>query len=244
MGFKKEILPKSFSSGDQLTEDMIGIGMLFAGEASKDPNIENTLVAASIEGLIQGDGRVMSLLTDWLTVHRERINVERLYQILRVLDSKKYQPVLIYWAANAQRFRTDPRFSKMRELYKGPRINYFKIRLEHRESYDGTDFLIQKNGEDERFTETCIRVPNKTLRHRPRDILSPEELAKRHLTYRYRIMLGSNTRADLWAALKRDSRLTPAELARTCFCSYKSAYMARRDFDLIRGLRTPDLSAA
>lgn len=240
MPFKKQEQIMEFPTGDELTSDMIGIGMLFGGTRSESPSIEQTLVAASIEGLINKDGRVMSLLTDWITVHHERIYVDRLYQLLNELDPIQYKPVLIYWAANAQRLKSDPRFAKIAKFYRGSRINYERIgRSDDDISYDGTDFLISRNGEDERFLNTCIRVPNKTLRHRPDDILQPLELAHLHSTYKYRILFGSNIRADMWAILKKSPGLTPAELARRCKCSYTAAYVAKKDFELIRLLRKP-----
>jgi hypothetical protein len=40
------------------------------------------------------------------------------------------------------------------------------------------------------------------LRDRPADILDPQALAKRHDTYRYRVLMGPTYRADMWALLE------------------------------------------
>lgn len=237
MAFNKPKFSWSARTGDELTADMISIGMRFGGKASKNAQIENTLAAASIEGLIKKDGRVMALLTDWITVHHTRINVDRLYQILLQLDPKEFKTVLIYWTANAQRLKADPRFKKLEKFYKGSRVNYGKIGDLDTAEYDGTDFLILRNGEDKRFAETCLRVPNLSIRHRLRDVLSPEVLAANHLIYRHRVLLGANIRADLWAALQENPRLSPADLARLCSASYTAAHHAKRDFSLLKEMR-------
>lgn len=240
MPFKQNNDPIDYQTGEDLTADMIGIGMLFGGDSKREPPIERTLVAASIEGLMNDDGRVMSLLTDWISMHYQRIYVDRLYQLLRALDPARHLPILIYWTANAQRLKKDPRFSKIAKLYQGPRVNYERMGRHQDESfYDGTDFLIQKNGEDERFKGTCIRVPNKTLRHRLTDILPAKELALQHSFFRYRAFFGSNLRADVWATLNNSPGLSAAELARKCHCSYTAAHSIKKDFSFARNLGKP-----
>jgi len=245
VAFKRSELPTEYLTGDALTEDMIGIGMLFGGTPSENPQIEQTLVAASIEGIMGHDGRVISVLTDWITIHHERIYMDRLYQLLRELDPVRFNPVLIYWAANAQRLKKDPRFSKIAKIYHGPRVNYERIgSMNDTTTYDATDFLIQRNGEDDRFLGTCLRVPNKTIRHRLDDVLPPKRLALQHDVYRYRVLFGANIRADLWATLKKMPDTSPADLARECLSSYTAAYTAKKDFEFIRSLRKPKRSKA
>ena len=62
MGFSRPIAPLRAPSHDELTADMVGIGMLFAARPSSEPNIEDTLVYASIEGMDGEDYRVLSIL--------------------------------------------------------------------------------------------------------------------------------------------------------------------------------------
>src|SRR5689334_5517821 len=85
MSFKRTHSPEEFATGNQLTADMVGIGMKFSGKPSHAPNIEDTLIAASIEG-VNGDYRVMSLLVDWLDIHSPRINANRLIKIIEQLS--------------------------------------------------------------------------------------------------------------------------------------------------------------
>jgi len=75
---------------------MVGIGMLFAGRGSRGPNIEDTLIAASIEGLVRDDLRVLSVLTTWIQLHHPRINADRLW---RGIEQQAEQRVRAYWSA-------------------------------------------------------------------------------------------------------------------------------------------------
>ena len=61
---------------------------------------------------------------------------------------------------------------------------------------EDSDFLFQKNGEDERFRGSPFRVAAKTLRHRPEDLLNATELARKHAAYRWRIIIGPCSRAQ------------------------------------------------
>ncbi len=218
MSFRRHLSPSSFPSGDELTQKMIGLGFRFAGEPSYNANIEDVLLAASLEGL-QHDLRVLSLLVDWIDIHYQYINADRLIQLIK--KNLRLQPPLFrfFWSALAQRL-PDTRFLKLKKLAPKTRINFPEKQ---------TDFLISRNGEDPRFQKTCLRIPNKFLRHRPEDILSPGELAKIHLAYRFRVLLGPTYRADMWATLAQTPNMTTADLARTCYGSYPTAYLIKHN---------------
>lgn len=89
MGFSRKIIPAQYATRHQLTADLVGIGILLAEKPSEQPNIENTLIAASIEG-IEGDFRVLALLVDWIQMHHERIIANRLIKLVRQIKSKKF----------------------------------------------------------------------------------------------------------------------------------------------------------
>ncbi len=235
MSFKRQSLPSRWKSGEELTGDLNGIGFRFSGSINSNPLIEDTLMAASIEGIIGRDGRVMSLLTDWISIHFRRINVDRLFTIIKSLESLEYEAVKIYWCANAQRLSEDSRFEKLRSIYKGRRRDYLALlEKETNEAGSGSGFLIRKNGEDERFKNTCIQVPNLVLRHRPKDILTPQDLAKHHSGYRFRIMLGPTYRADVWALLRKYPELSVTKLATRAYCAYNTAKNAKDDYELVK----------
>lgn len=229
------ILPKEFKTGDALTRDMISIGMPFSGRGSRDANIEDTLVAASVEGINGRQGRVMSVLVDWISVHHERINVDRLTKmILELRKNSRFKNVAIFWSAIAQRYRSDSRFFRLAKLYQNRSYNYLSFFSKDADEYDSTDFQISRNGEDPRFIGTCLRVPQKVLRERPGDIRSAPKLSQRHLPYRQRVIIGATYRADLWAAMLRNPEIEVADLARHGYCSYNSAASAVYDFEVLK----------
>jgi len=221
MSFKRVYYPDRYATGLDLTKRCIAIGFRFAGHpTTQEPNIEETLVAASIAG-VSGDLRMLSLLTDWIDIHFSWINVDHLTTLVAANDDKRVQ---VFWTACAQWKKTDSRFQKLRNLSKGKRVPLIS---------DPTGFLLKRSGEDPRFKETILLIPNKTLRHRPVDIDPPERLSKMHKAYRYRIMFGPTYRADLLATLEREPAISTADLARRCYSSFSAAWEAKKDFEIL-----------
>ncbi len=219
MSFKRVLHPLEFATGNKLTSDLVGIGFrLAAPTPNEEPNIEDTLVAASIEGIVREDFRVLALLVDWLSIHVDRVNVDRLTKLVASLP---YKPVKAFWAGIAHWQRTDPRMKKLRKVHPKQRVDLLA---------EGGDFLIQRNGEDERFAGSPFRVAAKTLRHRPSDILSASDLAKKHAAFRWRIVIGPSYRADMWALLEADSELKPTDVAKRSYGSWPTAWSVKRDW--------------
>lgn len=223
MGFSRVEVPDSLSAGEDLTRDLVGIGMIFAGRPSASPNIEDTLVAASLEGMLDRDLRLLSVLTTWLGVHHPWVNADRLVRACSLIEVEE---VRAFWTAVGHWLGKDRRFSRLRVLYEGPRIDLLEV---------GADFQIERHGEDERFRETPIRAPSGTLRDRGSDVLTPRQLARMHPVYRERVRMGPNYRADVWAELTQDPSLSASELARRTYGSYGTAWEVRRDFELLDG---------
>lgn len=220
MSFKRKLLPEVFKTGDALTQDLIGIGFLLGGKGSETPNIENTIVAASIEG-VKGDYRVLALLTDWLSIHLSYVNADRLIQLV---GGQRDELLRAYWTAIAQHHSTDRRFLRLARKLRGKKFDLVS---------EGSDFQIRRKGHDPRFERTCLRVPAGTLRSRPGDLMTPSELAKRHLPYRCRVQMGPSYRADMWATLSQMPNLSASELARSTHGSFSSAWKTMRDFKLL-----------
>lgn len=218
MAFKRIFFPDEYASGDLLTKDLIGIGFLLGNlDASRSPNIENTVVAASIEGA-HGDYRVLSMLVDWLDLHIFNVNADRLSQLVSHLKGSKERH---FWCAIAQWKSADIRFKKLAGLYSS-RIDLFD---------SGTSFQIERKGEDPRFAGTVLRIPNGSLRHRPQDVLTPERLAKIHSAYRNRILIGPTYRADMWAIMEdATTPLSPSEIARRAYGSFPTALKVKHDW--------------
>ncbi len=228
MSFKREINPVCFYQNAELNSALISIGIRIAGQKSlTDFNIEDVLISASIEGICQEDYRVLGLMVDWIEIHGKLINVDRLAKIVSILNDEK---VRRFWKAISQWQSKDIRFKKIGKVS--------KIRGSADLLDVGTDFLIRKNGEDERFKGSALRVPNLTLRHRLDDIHSPQTLSQINLFYRFRLMIGASYRADLWALLEKKPHLTPTELARLTYSSFATAWGVKRDFEIFRQLES------
>lgn len=223
MAFKRATVPAAeVLSGDALTSAMVGIGMLFAAAPSPEPDIEDTIIAASVEGMERDDLRVLALLVTWLGVHHARINADKLVRSMEVQLSER---VRAFWASVARWLAVDRRFARL-ERHCGPdqRVDLLST---------GTELQMRRRGEDARFAQGPLRVPAGVLRDRQTDVLSPAALARRHTGYRYRVLMGPSYRADMWALLDRDPSLSAAALARRARGSFATGWQVKRDRDLL-----------
>jgi hypothetical protein len=172
--------------------------------------------------MVDGDLRVLSVLTTWLGMHHARVNADRLVRFVTAHDSER---VRAYWAAVAAWLRNDRRLLRLARAYRGAPVDVLPV---------GTDFQIKRRGEDERFVGSKLHVPRATLRDRAEDVLSPEALVRHHAGYRNRVLMGPTWRADAWTVLERAPDLSVAEVARRVSCSFATAWQAAQDFRLLR----------
>jgi hypothetical protein len=226
MAFKRIESRVEYPTGDVLTNELAGIGFRFASAApAESPNIEDALIAAAIEGLEKEDYRILSMLTDWFEIHGEWVNVDRLLRALKGVESKR---VRAYFAAIGKWLVKDPRYRKVAAIYKGSRLSLGKT--------TGYSFLVKRNGEDERFSKTCLIVAKGNLRHRLEDILTPSELVRRHRDYFWRVYFGPSYRADMISAVRRDPGASAAEIARRTYGSFQTAWSVKRDISILGSL--------
>jgi len=218
MAHRRAVAPAEAPTSDALTADMVGIGMLVGGEGSRDPNIEDTVLFASVEGMQRGDLRVLAVLVTWFGVHSGRVNADRLTRLVALQDSAR---VRAFWSALARWRAADRRFARLARGYGGPRFDLLS---------SGTEFQVARHGEDARFAGSKLRVPANVLRARPADVLAPVDLARRHSAYGWRLVIGPSYRADMWAALEETPDLPAATLARRAYGSFGTAWQVRRDF--------------
>jgi hypothetical protein len=222
MAFSRTVSAVAPPPADELTARMVGIGMNFAAEPRVDADIESTLLHASEVGMVEGDLRVLSVLTTWMGVHHARVNADR---FVRLVGEHAADRVRAYWSAVAVWLRKDRRFARLVKAYRGEPVDLLPT---------GNAFQLARRGVDERFTGSKLRVPAGTLRDRLDDVLTPEVLVRRHAGYRNRVLMGPNWRADVWTVLERDSDLAVAEVARRASCSFATAWQTARDFRLLR----------
>jgi hypothetical protein len=207
---------------------MVGIGMNFAAPLAPEPNIEDTILFASIKGIERHDLRVLSVLVTWFGVHALWVNADRLTKLVATQDSLL---VRAFWSALALWQKKDRRFARLAALGAVPRQDLMDA---------GTEFQVKRHGEDPRFEGSLIRIAANILRDRPSDVLQPEELARRHRTYRWRVIMGPSYRADMWAALEQNPALSTASLARRTYGSFATAWHIRRDFELLSRASSTD----
>lgn len=226
MAFRRLTSPRLVLEGKALTSALVGIGMAFAVKPAPNPNIEDTLMAASVEGMEREDLRVLAILVTWLEIHAAWINADRLTALVGRHPGER---VRAFWGSVAHWFAKDRRFARLAKAYEGPRLELLAA---------GTAFHLHRSGEDPRFAGGPLRVPAGILRDRKGDVLAPIELASRHDAYRRRILLGPSYRADMWAALDRDPSLSAAELARRTYGSFATAWHVKRDWQVLEGVET------
>jgi hypothetical protein len=226
MAFSRNMMPAELKRTAILTSDMAAIGMNFTSHkgyehSPSEPNIEDTLLFASIEGMESRNLRVLAVLVTWFRIHAAWVNADRL---TRLIEMQKSPRLRAFWSALAGIHEKDRRFARLVKSYTGPRYDLAET---------GTDFQIERHGEDKRFQGSPLRVASNLLRDRGADVSAPEDLAQRHFAYRWRIIIGPGYRADMWAALEKDGSLTAAELAKKTYGSFATAWRVRRDFDLV-----------
>lgn len=224
MAYKRVILPENFLRGHELTQAMADIGIRVGQKPNKrSPNIEDVLLSASIESLENYDWRTLSLVMQWFLKHSSLINVDRLTRALNVLkDNRK---LIIFWSALAQTTKHDLRFKRIQSMYRGKRVLL---------GDKSSKLLLARNGEDQRFQNTSLIVPNKMLRSRESDVLELKNLIKIHLGLYYRVMLGPSYRADCFCELMKNNSIIASEVARLSYSSFKTAWDAKNDWDVIK----------
>lgn len=225
----------SYKLGQALDNDLRAIGInVAATEKSIDPNIEETLIAASVEAVNDKNNRIAGLLVDWISLHYGRINVDRLTKLVMELRGDKFKYVGAFWAANAQRlYKTDWRFKKLVGVYHGPRVDYVD-RFNISSGDNVTKMFLEIRGEDERFKATCLRVPHQVFSFRPHQIFSAYDISRSHMGFRYRVMFGASYRADVWALLRRNPKLSGYRLAQLAYCSATAASKIKKDYLIVK----------
>ena len=84
-------------TGKSLDSDLRAIGFNLSGrKKSIDPNIEASIISASIEAVNNKDSRIGGLLVDWITVHYLRVNVDRLTKFVFSLSDSDYKFVKFF----------------------------------------------------------------------------------------------------------------------------------------------------
>ena len=223
MAFSRRLQRPKRMDPDELTGCLAGIGMNLAAAPRPDANLEDSILAASELGMVQGDLRVLGLLCLWLELHHSCLNADRLVKLVWAHDSERLR---CFWAAVVAFLPKDRRLARLQKAYLGKRLDLLPV---------GTEFQVARRGEDSRFAGSCLRVPAGALRTRQADVLGRPELLRLHPGYRNRVRFGPNWRADLWTILERNPELSVSEAARAAYCSFATAWQVAQDFRLLEG---------
>lgn len=224
MAYSRPIAPRAHLQGGALTQAMVGLGMRFSGRATRTANIEDVLLFASEAGMEADDLRTLDVLTTWIGVHGDWINVDRLTRLVQDHPSRR---VRAYWASIGHWRATDARFRRLRAMAMGADAERERLLRV------GNDFQVERRGEDPCFESAPLIVPAGVFRHRAADVAPPSALARNHHVYRERIVQGPSYRADMWALLKERPELTASELARWAYGSYATAVRVKREWKLV-----------
>ena len=204
--------------GDKhLSQLLAGIGFNITSKAKINPNIEDTIYLAAIEGMENDDLRILSLLALWFETHSSWINANRLFNLVSNCPHSRTQA---FWAALAHNSK-DRRFEKMKKIYRGTKLPLLKT---------GNDFQLSRKGQDPRFSRGPLEVPAGILRKREADVLRPEALAKKHRGYFWRVLSGPTYRADMLGILDHNPSTPAAELARSAHGSYATAWRVLAEY--------------
>ena len=145
MSFSRTLSPCAPVTGDLLTSYMTASGMNFAATSFPEPNIEDTLLFASIEGLEEDNLRGLAVLVTGFEVHAPWVNADRLAKLMVAQKSPRLRAL---WAALARGQGKDRRFARLAASYVGLRQDLIEA---------GTEFQVARRGEDPRFAVFLLR---------------------------------------------------------------------------------------
>ncbi len=123
MAYKRTVVPDQPLHGEVLTAVLVGIGMNSTVTGAEEPNIEDALLGASVEGMERNDLRVLSVLVTWLGIHHPWINADRLVRAVRAQQAVRVRG---FWSAVGVWLHRDRRLARLSNLYHGPRLELLR----------------------------------------------------------------------------------------------------------------------
>ncbi len=185
-------------------------------------DIEQTLLEVTAQA--QKDYRLLSVLMTWIQIHGEQVIVEKLFKRAKKLDplAGAYAPEILNGMAV---WATVCKMEKWKKCISGDPKHTYLIDEEITHSFEAYSGLKPE------WLKYGVKVPEKMIRIRASDVLSPLELASTHHQYRNRLIYGASWRADIITAIQAGYR-SPTEIARSIGCSYEPAYRVLKDYSI------------
>ncbi|PIS11147.1 MAG: hypothetical protein COT73_05575 [Bdellovibrio sp. CG10_big_fil_rev_8_21_14_0_10_47_8] len=208
-----------------LNDKLKCIGFRLSGGSAIKKNsewvdIERTLYEASLA--VAEDSRLLSLLCSWVSVHGDRVIIEKLMRLQREKPS--------VWLVAIAVFGFEQGFHKWKRLIKRQKNRVYLI--------DESLALsaIELKGIEPGMGKYNLMVPRGAIRARERDVLTERELIGINKQYRNRVMFGAAIRADIMTAIEAGIK-TPYAIAKIVGCSYEPAHRVFREYQLLNDLK-------
>jgi len=197
----------------KILQGLAGLGTTIEAKPNYNADIEEAICHALEIGL-QGDLRVLGIVLNWFQAHGQRLIPSKLTKHSIFKEDKRASMLV---GALSLHFRSDSRFKKFQMSLPKRRTLLFK----------DTEYLVKKNGEDERFSQGKLVVPKGFIRDRPGDIMNEDFLIKHHQGFRLRKLFGSNAKVDAVSAVLNAKEGTSLnELAKLHKINYKTIWEA------------------
>lgn len=210
--------------------DLIAIGFRLAGTEVDQIKPEGVDIESTLLDVICAfaeDYRIASVLMSWIKVHGNYVIVEKLIKLYEKACKEAAKP--FPWMTLIAAWSVECGYNKWRKLVKkevGPVYLY---------DPEISESAIRRKGLMSWLEPLGFRVPEKSLRIRETDVLTPKELIQFNPQYRNRYIFGASWRADIATAIQ-NGIATPMEISRAVGCSYEPAYRISHDYMLAMGV--------
>src|SRR3989344_1534084 len=193
-----------------LDQRLYHIGLQLSGVTKIRPNswidIETTLHEATLD--VDSDSRIFSLLCSWVIIEK-----------LMKLQKNNFSPWLVALAV----FASNHGFHQWKRLIKKLRLDIALVDVELALS------AISIKGEEPNFRKYGFLIPKGSIRARSSDALSTQQLIKKNIQYRNRLLYGASWRSDIISAIQIGLK-TPYIIAKTLGCSYEPAHRIFKEY--------------
>ncbi|MBN2711970.1 MAG: hypothetical protein JXR97_05980 [Planctomycetes bacterium] len=170
-------------------------------------------------GEMRQDGRLASLLFSWVHVHSGHVIVEKLRKLLRQNKNDDVNVAISALAAYAVS-RGQHKWKKLiTPQSKGAYLFCGKV----------AESAVKLKGAEAWAEEYGILIAKGSVRIRPEDVLTVEELAKANGQYRNRLLFGASWRADIITAIQQGAT-TATDVMKRVGCSYEPAHRIRMEY--------------
>lgn len=185
-------------------------------------DIEKTLIDSAFEA--QKDYRILSLLMTWISVHGDRVIIEKLFKLSSAAQNERgHNPIINGIAV----WGTVCGYNRFKRYISHSKQDEYLVDREMTESFESFQGL------KEDWLKYGVKVPLKMVRIRIDDILSDEDLARSNLQYRNRLLVGASWRADILTAVELGMK-TATEISKKTGCSYEPAHRVLKEITLAK----------